>query len=88
VSVSTSVLIRTFFFLIYIVGWESKLGSLDTSATKWPIVSAPGDYDDGEFGGMKIGRGNRSSRRKPTLCQKEAQNESISAKRTYTIPAI
>jgi hypothetical protein len=23
----------------------------------WP---APGDYDDGEFGGMKIGRGNRS----------------------------
>jgi hypothetical protein len=22
------------------------------------------DYDDGEFGGMKIGRGNRSTRRK------------------------
>jgi hypothetical protein len=37
----------------------------DTSATKWPIVSAPGDYDDGEVGGMKIGRGNRSSRGKP-----------------------
>jgi hypothetical protein len=31
----------------------------------WPIVPAPGDYDDGEFGGMKIGRGNRSTRRKP-----------------------
>jgi hypothetical protein len=29
-----------------------------------PIVSAPGDYDDGEIGGM-IGRGNRSTRRKP-----------------------
>jgi hypothetical protein len=31
---------------------------------KWPIVSAPGDYDNGEIGGM-IGRGNRSTRRKP-----------------------
>jgi hypothetical protein len=31
---------------------------------QWPIVSAPGDYDNGEFGGM-IGRGNRSTRRKP-----------------------
>jgi hypothetical protein len=29
------------------------------------IVPAPGDYDDGEFCGMKIGRGNRSTRRKP-----------------------
>jgi hypothetical protein len=38
---------------------------LDTSATEWPIVPAPGDYDDGEFVGMKIGRGNRSTRRKP-----------------------
>jgi hypothetical protein len=38
---------------------ESKLGPLGTSATEWPIVPAPGDYDDGKFGGMKIGRGNR-----------------------------
>jgi hypothetical protein len=45
---------------------ESKLGPLGTSATEWPIVPAPGDYDDGEFGGMKIGRGNRSTRRKRT----------------------
>jgi hypothetical protein len=44
---------------------ESKLGPLGTSATEWHIVPAPGDYDDGEFGGMKIGRGNRSTRRKP-----------------------
>jgi hypothetical protein len=53
-------------FLIYIVGGGgvSLLGPLDTSATKWPIVSAPGDYDDREFDRMKIGRGNRSSRRK------------------------
>jgi hypothetical protein len=46
-------------------GGESKLGPLGTSATEWPIVPAPGDYDDGEIGGMKIGRGNRSTRRKP-----------------------
>jgi hypothetical protein len=51
-------------FLIRIVG-ESKLGPLGTPATEWPIVPAPGDYVDGEFGGMKIGRGNRSTRRKP-----------------------
>jgi hypothetical protein len=44
---------------------ESKLGPLGTSATNWPIVPAPGDCEDGEFGGMKIGRGNRSTRRKP-----------------------
>jgi hypothetical protein len=44
---------------------ESTLGPLGTSATEWPTVPAPGDYDDGEFGGMKIGRGNRSTRRKP-----------------------
>jgi hypothetical protein len=44
---------------------ESKLGPLGTSATEWPIVPAPGDYDDGEFGGMNIGRENQSTRRKP-----------------------
>jgi hypothetical protein len=31
----------------------------------WPIVLAPGDCEDGEFGGIRIGRGNRSTRRKP-----------------------
>jgi hypothetical protein len=41
------------------------MGPLGTSATEWPIVPAPGDYDDGEFGGMKIHGGNRSTRRKP-----------------------
>jgi hypothetical protein len=45
---------------------ESKLNPLGTSATAWSTVPPPGDYDDGEFGGMKIGRGNRSTRRKPT----------------------
>jgi hypothetical protein len=47
------------------VGGGVQLGPLSTAATNSPIVPAPGDYDDGEIGGM-IGRGNRSTRRKPT----------------------
>jgi hypothetical protein len=31
----------------------------------WPLVLAPGDCEDGEFAGMKIGRGNPSTRREP-----------------------
>jgi hypothetical protein len=59
---------KQFFFNLHSGGWNQ--GPLDTAATKWPIVSAPGDFDNGEIGGM-IGRGNRSTRRKPapvTLC--------------------
>jgi hypothetical protein len=52
------------FFLIGIVGGGVLLGPLGTAATNRPIVPAPGDYDDGEVGGI-IGRGNRSTRRKP-----------------------
>jgi hypothetical protein len=44
---------------------ESKLSRLGTSATYWPIVPVPADCEDGEFGGMKIGRGNPSTQRKP-----------------------
>jgi hypothetical protein len=47
------------------------LGPLGTAATNRPIVPASGDYDDGGTGGMMIGRGNRSTRRKPatvSLC--------------------
>jgi hypothetical protein len=39
-----------------------------TAATVWPIVPAPDMIDDddcGAVGGMRIGRGNRSTRRKP-----------------------
>jgi hypothetical protein len=55
-----------FLFLFFcLVGGGVQLGSLGTAATDWPIVPARGDYDDGEFGGMKIGRGNRSTQRKP-----------------------
>jgi hypothetical protein len=42
-----------------------QTGSTRHVATEWSIVSAPGDYEDGEFGGMKISGGNRSTRRKP-----------------------
>jgi hypothetical protein len=50
------------------------LGPLGTAATNRPIVPAPGDYDDGEIDGMMIGRGNRSTQRKPapvSLCTPE-----------------
>jgi hypothetical protein len=36
-----------------------------TAATNRPVVPTSGDYDDGEIGGMMIGRRNRSTRRKP-----------------------
>jgi hypothetical protein len=55
------------FLLILTVGDVVQLGPLGTAATDWPIVPAPGDYDDGEFVGMKTGRGNRiTQKKKPT----------------------
>jgi hypothetical protein len=45
------------------VGVGVQLGPLGNVATNRPIVPAPGDYDDGEIGGM-IGKGNRNTRRK------------------------
>jgi hypothetical protein len=39
------------------VGGGVQLNPLGTAASNRPIVPAPGDYDDGEIGGM-IGRGN------------------------------
>jgi hypothetical protein len=63
-------------FLIGVVEGGVQLGPLGTAATKGPIVPAPGDYDDGEIGGM-IGRGNRSTRKKPSpvpLCPPQTQH--------------
>jgi hypothetical protein len=51
-------------FLIGILGGGVQLGPLGTAATNRPIVPAPGIYDDGEIGGI-IGKGNRSTLRKP-----------------------
>jgi hypothetical protein len=42
------------------------IAPLGTAATNRLIVPAPDHYDDGEIGGRMIGRGNRSTRRKPT----------------------
>jgi hypothetical protein len=44
-----------FYQTFRILRGEIQLGPLDTAATNRPIVPAPGDYDDGEIGGM-IGR--------------------------------
>jgi hypothetical protein len=46
------------------VGGGVQLGPPGTVATSRPTVPAPGDYDDGEIGGMMIGRGNQSTQRK------------------------
>jgi hypothetical protein len=52
-------------FLIRIVGGGVQLGPLGTVATNRFTVLVPDDYDDGEIGGIMIGRGNRGTRRKP-----------------------
>jgi hypothetical protein len=52
------------FFFIGIVGGGVQLGPLVTAATNRPMVPTPGVYDYGEIGGI-IGKGNRSTRRKP-----------------------
>jgi hypothetical protein len=39
-------------------GRGGPTGAPGMSATEWPVVPDPVDCDDGEFGGMKIGRGN------------------------------
>jgi hypothetical protein len=57
---SSSIQCTHIIFLIGIVGGGVQLGPLGTNR---PTVPAPGYYD-GEIGGM-IGRGNRSTRRKP-----------------------
>jgi hypothetical protein len=71
------------FFKIGIVGAGVQLDPLGTAATNRPIVLAPGDYDNGEIGGM-IGRGNRSTRRIPAsvpLCPPQTPH----AARTRTL---
>jgi hypothetical protein len=50
-----------------IVGGGVQTGSSRHVGHFWPIVPAPCDCEDEEFDGMKIGRGNRNTRRKPAL---------------------
>jgi hypothetical protein len=54
--------VLTNFFFIRLVGGGVQLGQIGTAAIDLPIVPAPGDYDDGEFGGIKIVTENRSIR--------------------------
>jgi hypothetical protein len=57
-------ILNFFIFLIGTVGGGVQLGSHGTAANNRSIVPAPGDYDDGEIGGMMIGTGNRTIRKK------------------------
>jgi hypothetical protein len=62
------------------VGGGAQLGPLVTAATNRPIVPAPGDYVDGEIGGMMIARGDRSIRRKPAqvpLCSPQIPHAAL-----------
>jgi hypothetical protein len=60
------------------VGGGVQLGPLGTAAINRPLVPNPADYDDGEIDGMMMGRGNRSTRRKPvqlSLCQSQTPHD-------------
>jgi hypothetical protein len=73
-------------FFSWCSGGGVQLGPLGTTATNKPVVPATGDYDVGEIGEMKIGRGNRGTRRKPApvpLCPPQTPH----AARTQTRPA-
>jgi hypothetical protein len=52
---------RMVIFFNWYSGDRVQLGSLGAAVTNRSVVPAPGDYDDGEIGGMMIGRGDRSS---------------------------
>jgi hypothetical protein len=52
------------------------MNPLGTSISNWSIVPVPGD-ENGVFDGMKIGRGNQSTREKPApapLCAPEIKH--------------
>jgi hypothetical protein len=66
-------------FLIGIVGGGVQLGPLGTVATNRLTVPAPGDYDDGDIGGM-IGRG------KPKYLEKTCPNAALSTTNPTSCP--
>jgi hypothetical protein len=68
-------------------GGGVQSGPVGTVATNRLIVPVPGDYDDGEIGGM-IGRGNRSTRRKPAavpLCPPQTPHAVRTRTRTAAV---
>jgi hypothetical protein len=77
---------KQLFFYWYNGGW-TPFGSTRYCGHQWPIVPAPGDYDDGEIGGM-IGRGNRSTRRKPVpllICPPQTSHAARTGTRTAAV---
>jgi hypothetical protein len=69
------------------VGGGVQEGPLGTAATNRPIVPAPVVYDDGEICGM-IGRGIRSTRRKPApapLCTPQTPHASRTRTRAAAV---
>jgi hypothetical protein len=80
-------LVNSIFFKIGIVGGGVQLDPLGTAVTNRPIGSAPSVYDDGEIGRM-IGRGNRSTRRKPApvpLCPPQIPHAARKRTRAATV---
>jgi hypothetical protein len=76
----TRLCFRVVNFLISIVGVESSWVHL--------ALPAPVDYDDGKIGGMMIGRGNRSTRRKPApvpLCPPKIPHAARTRTRAATL---
>jgi hypothetical protein len=58
-------LLNYLFFNSHSVGWSPNWVHSARRPLNGLLYFPPGDYYDGEFGGIKIGRGNRSTRRKP-----------------------
>jgi hypothetical protein len=76
------------YFLNCMEGGEVQLGPLGTAVTNRPIVPAPGGYDEGEIDGMMIGRGNRSTRRKPApmpICSPQTPHTARTRTRAATV---
>jgi hypothetical protein len=62
---------------------EVQTGSSRHVGHFWLTVPVPGDCEDGEFDGIKIGSGNRSTRRKPApapLCTLQIPNHETRAR--------
>jgi hypothetical protein len=72
--------------IIIIISGVSETESTWYYGHYWPIVSAPDDIEDGDcgaIGGMKIDRGNRSTRRKPAqapLCPPQIPHDQTRAR--------
>jgi hypothetical protein len=52
--------------ILLIGGVESKLGPFGMSASNWPIVLAPSDFEDEEFGGIWMGKPKYSEKTCPS----------------------